>query len=169
MRCRPASPPRSCTRPARMPPEVIAARKADAAKAPKAAAPALLGRSARYARLATELTTGPEVVQALRAAKREVRASAGVDARARSATERALVVLWEELLGVSGIGIDDAFFAVGGTSLLAARMIAELAHRRGVALPLTTIVESPTIRLFAQRADQGAVAQSNGLVTLRQA
>ena len=150
-------------------PEVIAARKADAAKAPKAAAPALLGRSARYARLATELTTGPAVVQALRAAKHEVRAFAGVDARPRSATERALVVLWEELLGVSGIGIDDDFFAVGGTSLLAARMIAELAHRRGVALPLTTIVESPTIRLFAQRVDQGAVAQSNGLVTLRQA
>jgi len=150
-------------------PEVIAARKADAAKAPKAAAPALLGRSARYARLATELTTGPAVMQALRAVKRAVRAPAGADAQPRSATERALVVLWEELLGASGIGIDDDFFALGGTSLLAARMIAELAHRRGVALPLTTIVESPTIRLFGQRADQGEAAQANGLVTLRKA
>jgi len=45
-------------------PEVIAARKADAAKAPKAAAPALRGRSARYARLATELTSGPAVMRA---------------------------------------------------------------------------------------------------------
>ncbi|HYP34636.1 MAG TPA: HAD-IIIC family phosphatase [Burkholderiaceae bacterium] len=148
-------------------PEVVAARKADAAKAPQAAAPSLRGRSARYARLATELATGPAVMQALRGATRVVRASA--DAPPRTATERALVGLWEELLGVSGLGLDDDFFALGGTSLLAARMIAELAHRRGVALPLTTIVEAPTIRRFAQRADQGAAAASDSLVTLRRA
>jgi FkbH-like protein len=148
-------------------PEVIAARKADAAKAPKAAAPALRGRSARYARLATELTTGPAVMQALRAASRAVRAPVAASAQPRTATERALVALWEELLGVSNLGIDDDFFALGGTSLLAARMIAELAHRRGVTLPLTTIVEAPTIRRFAQRADQGAAAAPNTLVTLR--
>ncbi len=150
-------------------PEVIAARKADVAKAPKAAAPSVLGRSARYARLATELTTGAAVMQALRASTRAVRPSAPASAQPRSATERSLVVLWEELLGLSGIGIDDDFFALGGTSLLAARMIVELAHRRGIALPLTTIVESPTIRQFAQRVDQGAVAAPNGLVTLRKA
>ncbi|MFL6677106.1 MAG: thioesterase domain-containing protein, partial [Burkholderiaceae bacterium] len=148
-------------------PEVIAARKADAAKAPKAAAPSLRGRSARYARLATELTSGPAVMQALRAAARAVRAPVAASAQPRTATERALVALWEELLGVSNLGIDDDFFALGGTSLLAARMIAELAHRRGVALPLTTIVEAPTIRQFAQRADQGAAAAPNTLVTLR--
>lgn len=149
-------------------PEVIAARKADAAKTPKAAAPSLRGRSARYARLATELTTGPAVMQALRAATRAVRAPAPAGAQPRTATERALVVLWEDLLGVSGLGLDDDFFALGGTSLLAARMIAELAHRRGVALPLTTIVEAPTLRQFAQRADQGAAAAPNRLVTLRE-
>ena len=148
-------------------PEVIAARKADAAKAPKAAAPSLRGRSARYARLASELTSGPAVMQALRAASRAVRAPMAASAQPRTATERALVALWEELLGVSGLGIDDDFFALGGTSLLAARMIAELAHRRGVALPLTTIVEAPTIGQFARRADQGAAAAPNSLVTLR--
>ncbi len=150
-------------------PEVIAARKADAAKVPKAAAPSLSGRSARYTRLATELTTGGAVMQALRASARAVRARVAAGEQPRSATERSLVVLWEEILGLSGIGIDDDFFALGGTSLLAARMIAELAHRRGIGLPLTTIVESPTIRQFAQRADQGAVAAPNGLVALRKA
>ncbi len=150
-------------------PAVVAARKADAAKAPQSATPAVRGRSARYARLATELTTGPAVMQALRAATRAARAPASAGVQPRTATERALVVLWEELLGLSGVGIDDDFFALGGTSLLAARMVAELAHRRGVALPLTTIVESPTIRLFALRVDQGAVAAPSGLVPLRQA
>ena len=150
-------------------PEVVAARKADAAKPPKAAAPALRGRSARYARLATELTSGPAVMQALRASRRALRSPAGASAPPRTATERALVVLWEELLGVSGIGIDDDFFLLGGSSLLAARMVAELAHRRGVVVPLTTIVESPTIRRFAQRADDGAAAAPSILVTLRKA
>jgi FkbH-like protein len=152
-------------------PEVIAARKADAAKAPKAAAPSLQGRSARYARLATELTSGPALMQALRASARAARAPAAdaAAAPARSSTERALVALWEEVLGRDGLGIDDDFFALGGTSLQAARMVAELAHRRGVSLPLTTIIEAPTIRAFAERVDRGAVAAPGGLVTLRQA
>ena len=34
-------------------------------------------------------------------------------------------------------------------------------------MPLTTIVEAPTIRAFAERADQGAAAAPNSLVTLR--
>jgi FkbH-like protein len=150
-------------------PEVIAARKADGAKAPKAAAPSLLGRSARYARLATELVSGAAVMQALRAGARSVRASRSATVKPRSATERALVVLWEEILGVTGLGIDDDFFELGGTSLRAARMIAELAHRRGIALPLTTIVEAPTVRAFAARVDNGAVAAPSGLVTLHRA
>ena len=150
-------------------PEVIAARKADAAKAPKSAAPSLIGRSQRYGRLATELTSGAAVMQAVRASARTARVSAVASTKPRTATERSLVVLWEELLSLSGIGIDDDFFALGGTSLQAARMIAELAHRRGIALPLTTIVEAPTIRAFAARVDKGAVAAPNGLVTLRKA
>ena len=149
-------------------PEVIAARKADGAKAPKAAAPTLRGRSARYARLATELTSGPAVMQAMRASASALRASAAATtAPARSSTERALVALWEDVLGLGGLGIDDDFFALGGSSLQAARMIAELAHRRGVSVPLTTIVEAPTIRAFAGRVDAGAVATPGGLVVLR--
>ena len=96
-------------------------------------------------------------MQALRAARaRRARHRCAASAQPRSATERSLVVLWEELLALSGIGIDDDFFALGGTSLLAARMIAELAHRRGVALPLTTIVEAPTIRAVRASARTAA-------------
>ncbi|MGL1654795.1 phosphopantetheine-binding protein, partial [Vibrio parahaemolyticus] len=34
-------------------------------------------------------------------------------------TEKALVKIWEEVLGIYGIGIKDSFFELGGTSLLA--------------------------------------------------
>lgn len=150
-------------------PEVIAARKADVAKAPKSAAPALHGRSERYSRLCTELVSGAAVMAALRASIRTVRVSQVASVKPSSATERSLVVLWEEILGLTGLGIDDDFFALGGTSLQAARMVAELTHRRGIALPLTTIIEAPTVRAFAVRVDSGTVAKPSGLVALRDA
>jgi FkbH-like protein len=149
--------------------EVIAAKRGDAAKPPKRGAdPALATRSARYARLATELTSGPAVTAAWRAATRVTQRPRAAQAEPGTATERALVALWEEILGIAGIGIDDDFFALGGSSLQAARMIAEVAHARSVLLPLTTIIEAPTIRRFSLRVDQGDVADDGGLVPLRE-
>jgi FkbH-like protein len=147
---------------------VIAARRADAAKPGKAPATAVTGRSSRHARLAGELTTGAAVTAAWRAAVPTERRIVATQASARTATERALVALWEEILGVRGIGIDDDFFALGGSSLQAARMIAEIGHSRAVTLPLTTIIEAPTIRAFSSRVDEGDVAGDGGLVPLRQ-
>ena len=147
---------------------VIAARRADATKPAKAAANAVLGRSARYARIATELTTGAAVTAAWRAAAPAEQRTVSAEAMPRTATERALAALWEEILGLRGIGIDDDFFALGGSSLQAARMIAEIGHSRAVTLPLTTIIEAPTIRAFSSRVDDGDVAGDGGLVPLRQ-
>jgi thioesterase domain-containing protein len=87
----------------------------------------------------------------------------------RSATERSLLLLWEEILGIQGLGIEDDFFALGGSSLQAARMFADIAHRRGVSLPLTTVLEAPTVRLLAAQVDRGGVAREGGLVALRPA
>lgn len=149
-------------------PEVIAARKADGAKAPKPAANSLLGRSARYARLAGELTSGAAVMQAVRAASVAVREPVAAGSQPRTATERSLVALWEEILGLAGVGIDDDFFALGGSSLQAARMFAEIVHRRGARLSLTTIVEAPTVRLLSERIDQAGEAVASALVPLRE-
>jgi amino acid adenylation domain-containing protein len=44
----------------------------------------------------------------------------------RTALEREIVDSWERLLGVSCIGVNDDFFELGGNSLLAIRMIAEV-------------------------------------------
>lgn len=151
-------------------PEVIEARRADGKKAENAvAASAGAGHSARYARLATELTTGRAVVLAMRAQAARPRDLTSVVTAPRNATERSLLVLWEEILGIRGLGIDDDYFAVGGSSLQAARMFADIAHRRGVSLPLTTIIEAPTVRLLATQIDRGEVARNGGLISLRPA
>ena len=83
-------------------------------------------------------------------------------------TERALLSLWQELLGIDGLGVNDDYFALGGTSLIAARMFAEISRHFGVRLPLTTVLESPTVRALARHLDQQRMPRSGALVSLRQ-
>lgn len=148
--------------------EVVEARRADAKKAAKLSTTAgVTGRSARYFRLATELTSGPAVLRALRAGTTRRRDLTGEPVPARTATERSLLLLWEEVLGIQGLGIDDDFFALGGSSLQAARMFADLSNRRGAALPLTTILEAPTVAALALRVDRGGGAGDAALIALR--
>jgi thioesterase domain-containing protein len=57
------------------------------------------------------------------------------------------------LLNLDGVGVTDDYFEIGGTSLLAADMFATIAQRFGVKLPLTTILDAPTVRALAEQLD----------------
>ncbi|HEV2146075.1 MAG TPA: amino acid adenylation domain-containing protein [Longimicrobiaceae bacterium] len=67
-----------------------------------------------------------------------------------TATETAVVEVWEALLGVSPVGVLDDFFLLGGHSMLAVRMMAQLRRRFGVELPLAILFERPTVRDLAR-------------------
>ena len=69
----------------------------------------------------------------------------------RSELERQLVALWEEVLDVCPIGIDDDFFDLGGYSLLGAKLVDEIKHNLQVELPLPLLAEQPTIAQLAAR------------------
>jgi len=71
--------------------------------------------------------------------------------RPRGALEHRLVEIWEDVLGARPIGIDDDFFALGGSSLLGVQLVERLARQLGAAVPLVAIVEAPTIALLARR------------------
>jgi amino acid adenylation domain-containing protein len=76
-------------------------------------------------------------------------ADAGRRAReAGSATllEQIVMAAWQEALGVPPAGIDDDFFAAGGHSLLAADISARLSDVLGVDVPLTMVLDHPTVR-----------------------
>jgi amino acid adenylation domain-containing protein len=60
-------------------------------------------------------------------------------------TERQLVGIWVESLGLKDVGVNDDFFASRGNSLLATRMIARICDAFGVDLPLAALFESPTV------------------------
>jgi thioesterase domain-containing protein len=67
----------------------------------------------------------------------------------RDALEDELVALWQELLGVAPISIEDDFFDLGGHSMLAAAMVARLAERFDRSIPVALLLENPTLAGFA--------------------
>jgi thioesterase domain-containing protein len=60
---------------------------------------------------------------------------------------------------MDGIGIHDAFHDLGGTSLKAAQLFVEIEERFGLRLPMTTILEAPTIAALAARIDADGQGQ----------
>jgi acyl carrier protein len=69
-------------------------------------------------------------------------------------TETGVVAIWEELLGVSGIGADDNFFELRGDSLLAAQVTSRLYAAFQVKLPLSSVFENPTAAGLAARIER---------------
>jgi len=67
----------------------------------------------------------------------------------RDELELQLIRIWEELLNIQPIGIQDNFFDLGGHSLLAIRMFAQLEETFGKKLPLATLLQAPTIEQLA--------------------
>lgn len=58
--------------------------------------------------------------------------------------------VWSEVLGIDRVGLDDDFFAIGGHSLLAAKLFARLDESFGRSLPLGVLFSAPTVRLLAE-------------------
>jgi amino acid adenylation domain-containing protein len=60
-----------------------------------------------------------------------------------------LTTLWEQILNVQPISIQDDFFTVGGDSLLAIRLLTEIEVRWGKKLPIAVFTHATTIEQFA--------------------
>ena len=74
--------------------------------------------------------------------------------------ERTLVQLWEEAMGVKGIGVEHDFFELGGNSLVAAALISRVRALMGVKLPMRTVFQAPTIAGMAAMISASAEAVS---------
>lgn len=91
----------------------------------------------------------------------------------RDHIERQIVEIWQELLGLSEVGIYDNFFAeLGGHSLLATQLVSRLRKAFSVELPLRKFFEAPTVAELAvliqsSKAEQGDVITETPIVALR--
>jgi len=68
----------------------------------------------------------------------------------RDAVERAIADIWTELLGVVEVGVHDDFFALGGHSLLVARMLARVRERFLIEAPMRSLFDARTVAAFAE-------------------
>lgn len=75
----------------------------------------------------------------------------------RNATEKTLCQIWQELLRVENVGIDDNFFALGGDSILSIQAAAR-ANRANIVIKNKQFFDYPTIRELATIADTAPLA-----------
>jgi len=69
-------------------------------------------------------------------------------------TERALAAIWEDVLGINGIGVRDNLFDLGGDSIMAIQITAR-ANRAGLAITLPGLLDALTIERAARFAERG--------------
>jgi hypothetical protein len=73
-------------------------------------------------------------------------------APASTESQRRIAAVWEELLGVAPVGVNDNFFDLGGHSLLASQAVARLRDAGVSGLTLAAFFESPTVAGLATQA-----------------
>jgi thioesterase domain-containing protein/acyl carrier protein len=82
-----------------------------------------------------------------------------------NAAEQAVIAIWKDLLGVARVGLDDDFFELGGHSMLALRVIARMEKHFGRRLPVSLLMETPTVRSIVQSIE--GERSSDSLVAIR--
>jgi len=72
----------------------------------------------------------------------------------RNDVEATVLRVWQEVLGLDSIGITQNFFDIGGHSLLAVRLMAEIEKATGKLLPVSTLFEGATVEYLASRLNR---------------
>jgi phthiocerol/phenolphthiocerol synthesis type-I polyketide synthase E len=87
----------------------------------------------------------------------------------RDKVQQSLFDIWKSLLGVNRISIHDNFFDLGGSSLLATRLLTQIGNVFGKKLPLAIIFEAPTIEQLACVLEQKALSVAHSSLVKVQA
>ncbi|HEX2078698.1 MAG TPA: phosphopantetheine-binding protein, partial [Longimicrobium sp.] len=87
--------------------------------------------------------------------------------------EARIAAVWQEVLGVEAVGMEDNFFDLGGHSLLLVRLQSRLAAGLGMEVAVVDLFQHPTVRSLAGRlqgrAEEGSVETGEARGGARQA
>jgi acyl-coenzyme A synthetase/AMP-(fatty) acid ligase/thioesterase domain-containing protein/acyl carrier protein len=78
--------------------------------------------------------------------------------------EKILLNVWEEQLGITGIGVNDDFFDVGGDSLLGVVLVLAIEEALGKSFPVSMLLQAATIRQQASLIRSGNTEESYNIV-----
>jgi acetoacetyl-CoA synthetase len=81
--------------------------------------------------------------------------------------EGRMLAIWEQVLGVAPIGLDENFFDLGGTSLGALRLLSAIHDRLDVDLPLSAMLHSATPRILAALVERSGDGDLDLVVAMR--
>lgn len=68
----------------------------------------------------------------------------------RTAVEAQMVLIWQDILGVTRVGVRDNFFEIGGHSLRATVLVSRIHKELGCSISLREVFQSPTVESLAQ-------------------
>jgi FkbH-like protein len=136
---------RISTERARQLPEQLSPEPRAAARAPT---PSPVGRvhEASWEQVANLAGSSDALLAAVK--RQRVRARPALDTAYRapsSALQRQLAALWADVLELDRVGVDDDFFALGGSSLQALRLVAQACRLVGRELPATAMFDQATV------------------------
>jgi amino acid adenylation domain-containing protein len=87
----------------------------------------------------------------------------------RDELELRLCRIWEDALGVKTVGVKDDFFELGGNSLLAVRLVAQIRKQVGGEVPINVLFQKATVEQLAEalrsRAHSGTLSPLVGIQT----
>ncbi|MEE8586625.1 MAG: alpha/beta fold hydrolase, partial [Acidobacteriota bacterium] len=85
----------------------------------------------------------------------------------RDAAEWQLARIWQGLLGLDRVGVEDDFFRLGGHSLLAVQLMDRIEQSTGCKLPLGALFQDASLQHLAQLVRQGGSVSVPCLVALK--
>ncbi|HKX19632.1 MAG TPA: non-ribosomal peptide synthetase [bacterium] len=77
----------------------------------------------------------------------------------RTALEERLAAIWADVLALDEVGVNDDFWALGGNSLLAIRVLARVLAEFQVELPLRSVFDAPTVPEMALQIVRGRMGR----------
>ena len=80
--------------------------------------------------------------------------------------EHQLLCIWQKLLNIESISTQDNFFDIGGHSLLAVRLIANIKSLLKISLPLVSLFQHPTIRSLSAALKNSQTSNWSPLVSI---
>lgn len=85
----------------------------------------------------------------------------------RTEIEEKVAKVWSEILQIAEIGIDDNFFEIGGTSIMAVKVVAEIEKSTGKQFPLSVLFEHSTVEKFAKLLNNDTEVYTDCIVPIK--